>query len=159
MDSPRAVAIATAILILGITLATGPLLGLSLTSDDTGVEPGSGTIDSTVVSTPETATLEAARFGIERYYLRAPPVELLIAEVTGQPTVAYEIEIEDIGSTRSSIEFLDSSIDGTYHLEFEDADIDADRVASDEYDATLRVVVTDEGRTLVETEIEIEVSE
>ena len=72
---------------------------------------------------------------------------------------AYEIEIEEIGSTRSSIEFLDPSIDGDYQLEFEEAEVDADRVESDQYDATLRVVLPDEDRTIYETDIQIEVAE
>ena len=160
MDSPRAVALVTAVFIIGITLATGPLLGLSLTADDPEqFAPESGTIDATVVSTPEVATLDRAKFGVEKYYLRSPAVELQIAAITGHPPVAYEIEIEEIGSTRSSIEFLDSSFEGTYQLEFERAQVDAERVDGDEYNATLRVVAPDENRTLIETEIRIEVGE
>ena len=159
MDVHRVVAVATAVLILAVTLATGPLLGLSLTAEEEQFEPGSGTLDATVVTTPETATLEAARFGVEKYYLRAEPVELQIDGATGQPTVAYEIEIEEFGFTASSIAFFDASIDGSYQLEFEEAVLDADRIDSEQYDGSLRVVVVDEERTLVETEIRIEVTE
>lgn len=160
MDMSRAVAAATVLLILSVTLATGPLVGVSLTTaEKEQFEPGSGTINATVVSTPDRATLEAAKYGIEKYHLRAQPVELHIEGATGQPTVSYEIYIEELSYTRSSVTFLDSSVDGTYQLEFKSARLDHDRINRDQYKGILRIVVIDQEQTLTETEIQIEVTE
>lgn len=159
MDVSRAVAAATVTFILSVTLASGPLVGLSLTQEKKQFEPGTGTINATVVSTPDHATLEAAKYNIEKYHLRAQPVELQIAGATGQPTLSYEIFIEELSYTRSSVTFLDSSISGTYFLEFEAVRFDADRIDRDQYNGLLRIVVVDQDRTLAETEIRIEVTE
>lgn len=159
MERHRIVAAGTVVLIVGVTIASGPLVGLSLTTDAEEFEPGNGTINATVVSIPESATLEVAKYGVEGYYLRAESAELQIHDITGRPTVAYDIVIHELGYTRSSIVFLDSSFTGFYQLGFESTKLAADRITQDEYHATIRVVHTDEERILDETDIQIEVVE
>lgn len=161
MEPHRIAAAGTVVLIVGVTIASGPLVGLSLTSDAEEFEPSQGTLNATFVSTPENATLEAAKYGIDEYHLRASPVELGIHDITGQPTVAYDLVIHELNYTRSSITFLDSSFTGSFQLEFEPTTLDAGRIDREEYSGTISVVVLngEDGRTLAKTDIRIGVHE
>lgn len=161
MNLHRIVAAGTVIFIVGVTIASGPIVGLSLLTEAEEFEPGHGTLNATVVSTPENATLEAAEYSVEGYHLRAAPIEMRIHDVAGQPTVAYDIVIHKLNHTRSSVTFLDSSFIGDYELKFSPTTLNSDRIHQDEYTGTLRVVILNEEdiQTLIVTDIRIKVDE
>lgn len=160
MNRERVVFVATVGILLGVTVVSGPLVGISLTSSET-FDPGSGTIEATVTESPETATLKHGDHGAGVYYLRATPVEVEIDSVTGQPSLTYELFVTELGHTKSSITFLDGDAEGTVNLEFDASTLEADRVDSDAYTGVLRVIANDDDgeRVLVERNVTVEVKE
>ena len=160
MNRERAVFVATVGILLSVTVISGPLVGVSLTSSET-FDPGSGTIEASVTETPDTATLERGDHGSGVYYLRASPVEVEIASVTGQPSLTYELFVTELGHTKSSITFLDSDATGTVNLEFDASTLEADRVDANSYAGVLRVIANDDDgeRLLVERNVTVEVEE
>jgi hypothetical protein len=144
MDRPNAVALGTAGLLIAVTLVSAPFIGSPVTPD-AGSEfaPSSGRIDATVVSTPNSITIDQARFGAHVAHLRAPPVYLDVAEVSGQPTVSYKLRFEKQGYATATVSFPNESVSGRYALEFNEQTIDPDRFERDEYNVTLRVVARD----------------
>lgn len=161
MNLPRIVVIGTIMLILGVIIASGPIVGLTLLTEAEDFEPRGGTMNVTVVSAPEKATLEAAKYSVEGYHLRAAPIEMHIHDVVGQPTVSYDIIIHELNHTRSAVTFFDSSLIGDYHLKFSSTTLDSDRINQDEYTGILKVVILNDEdiRTLFVTDIRIEVME
>jgi hypothetical protein len=146
MDRPHGVALGTAIVILAITLVSGPFAGPFLTpSPDSEYDPSSGRFDATIVSTPDRVTIEQARFGADVAHLRAPPVYLDVASVSGQPTVAYKLKFDELGYAAVTVSFPNESVSGRYALEFKEQTVDPDRFERDEYDVTLLVVARDGG--------------
>lgn len=158
MNRERVVLVATVGLLLGVTFASGPLVGVSLTEPES-FAPGSGSIEASVAATPETATLERASHGGGVYYLRADPIDVRVADVTGQPSLTYELAVPELGHTSASVTFLDEESQGTVRLEFDPSTLEADRVDADAYDGVLRVVATDgDGRRVAaETDVTVEV--
>lgn len=158
MNRERVVLVATVGLLVGVTFASGPLVGVSLTESET-FAPGSGSVEASVAETPETATLQRASHGGGVYYLRADPISVSVASVTGQPALAYELAVPELGHTSASVTFLDADSPGTVRLEFDPSTIEADRVDDETYDAVLSVVATDSGgrRVVAETNVTVEV--
>lgn len=158
MRSDRAVVAVTVAVLIGVTVASGPLVGLSLT-DERSFAPGSGTANVTVGTVPETATLTRANYGSGPYTLRLDSARIRVSAVSGQPTVAYELAVDGLNHTRTSVTFLDESYEGRYDLAFAPSTISPDRVDGERYDGTVRVYVYDErsDRLLVERDITVEV--
>ena len=158
MNRERAVLVATMGILLGVTLASGPLVGVSLT-ESRSFDPGSGAIEASVAETPETATLQRASHGGGVYHLRADPIAVDVTRVTGQPSLTYELAVPALGHTASSITFLDGDAEGAVRLEFDPSTLAADRVDADRYDGTLSVIANDDGgeRVLTETTVTVEV--
>lgn len=158
MRSDRAVVAVTVALLIGVTVASGPLVGLSLTDERT-FAPGSGTANVTVETAPDTATLTRTNYGSGPYTLRLDPARIRVSAVSGQPTVAYELAVDGLNHTRTSVTFLDESYEGRYDLAFAPSTISPDRVDGERYDGTVRVYVYDErsDRLLVERNITVEV--
>lgn len=158
MNAGRAVVALAVLVVIGVSLASGPLVGVSVV-DEPAFEPGTGSLDATVEEAPETATLAEARHGAGVYHLRSDPIRLDVADATGQPTVAYQLTVVEMNYTSSTATFLDGGTTGAFDLEFEPATLDADRIDSDEYDGVLRVYVYDDDgdRLLYETDVTIEV--
>ncbi|QLD90806.1 hypothetical protein HWV07_17860 [Natronomonas salina] len=160
MNCERAVLVATVTILLGVTIVSGPLVGVSLTTSE-AFDPGSGTIEASVTAAPETATLERGSHGAGVYYLRAAPIEVEIEEASGQPSLTYELLVTELGHTASSITFLDGDAAGTASLEFDASTLEADRVDAEAYSGVLRVIANDgDGeRVLVERNVTVEVVE
>jgi hypothetical protein len=160
MNRERAVLVATVGLLLGVTFASGPLVGVSLT-EPRSFAPGSGSVAASVAETPETATLERASHGGEVYYLRADPITVDVANVTGQPSLTYELAVSGLGHKSASVTFLDEGEEGTLRLAFDPSTLEADRVEAEQYDGVLRVIATDDAgrRVLAETNVTVEVEE
>lgn len=158
MQPDRVAVVATGAVLLGLTLVSGPLVGVSLT-DDRPADPGTGTADLAVERTPDAATLTRDRGGSDDFRLRSPPVRLDVAAVTGRPTVTYELAVEELSYTTMSVSVLDADVRGAYDLPFGAARVDAEDVDDESLDGTLRVTVTDDDgtRTLVQTAVVVEV--
>lgn len=160
MNRERAVLVVTMGLLLGVTLASGPLVGVSLTASES-FDPGSGTIEASVAGTPETVTLQRASHGGGVYHLRADPIAVRVTSVTGQPSLTYELAVPALGHTTSSITFLDGDAEGAVRLAFDPSTLAAERIDADRYDGTLSVIANDDGgeRVLTETNVTVEVVE
>lgn len=158
MNPERVVLTATVCIIVVVTIVSGPLVGISLTSDET-FNPGSGSIVATVEDTPETATLERGSHGSEVYYLHGPPIPVQVDQVRGQPSLTYEIVIPELGHTTASLTFLDKGTKGSIRLEFDPSTIEDDQVVAESYAGKIRVIANDADgeRELVETNVTIEV--
>ncbi|MCY4731531.1 hypothetical protein KY092_13305 [Natronomonas gomsonensis] len=158
MRSDRAVVAATIAVVIGVSVASGPLVGLSLT-DEQSFAPGSGTANVTVETVPDTATLTQSNYGSGPYTLRLDPARIRVSTVSGQPTIAYELAVEGLNHSRTSVTFLDDGYEGRYDLAFSPSTIAPDRVDETRYDGMVRVYVYDErsDRLLVERNVTIEV--
>lgn len=158
MNRERIVLVATVGLLLGVTFASGPLVGVSLTEAES-FAPGTGSIEASVGAPPETATLQRASHGGGVYYLRADPIDVEVANVTGQPSLTYELAVSELGHASTSVTFLDGDTAGAVRLEFEPSTVEADRVDAESYDGVIRVVATDgDGRRVVaESDVTVEV--
>lgn len=105
MHAARAVLWATAVAIVALALATGPLLGLlsvpagGLSGGET---PGSGTANVTVLSAPDRATLSAGTYG-DVYYLTVPPTTVSVSNVSGSPYLTVSAEVEEVWISRTSV--------------------------------------------------------
>ncbi|MFQ3319338.1 MAG: hypothetical protein ACI8UR_001232 [Natronomonas sp.] len=162
MRSDRAVIALTIVLLLGATLVSGPLVGISLTETET-FAPGSGTANVTVEEVPRTATLSPAEYEGGPYTLHIDPARVRVQNVSGQPTVAYSLTVPGLNHSRSSVTFLDDGYAGQYDLTFSPSTLEQDRVNESraEYTGVARVYVYDEAgdRLLIEQTIEIEVKQ
>lgn len=143
MDAPRAVVYATVALILGVTLASGPLVGAVdfTTEREESFAPGTGHADVTVTSVPDRASLEKGQFGSGAYYLRVPDATVRIAAIEGQPMLVYKVRIPDLGFTRGTTHFLDGTVDGEMALSMEETTLDPDEIDREAYAAELVVLV------------------
>lgn len=174
MRPATAVAAATTAVIVVATLATGPLVGYSLTAPDP-FDPGSGSVDATVIDAPGSATIAPASHGGDVRHLRADPVRVDVSGVVGQPTLVYEIDVPAIGHSSASLVFLDAEMTGELELSFRPSTLEPDRLERGgsgdgqtesgtdrgEFDGVLRVLVVDDGgeRTIHEASVAVEVAE
>jgi len=117
MSAPTRVPAATALVLVGLALATGPLVGLSVTAEP-GPAPdaGTGSIDATVAGTPDAVRIERGDYGADVAHLEAPPVVLRVASVDGQPTVGYEVAIPGLDYSRTTQWVFDPSLTGRQEL-------------------------------------------
>lgn len=155
----RAVVAGTVGVLLLMTVASGPLVGLELTSEEREFDPGTGDIDVTVESVPDAGTLERASHGAGVFHVRVDPVRLQIHEITGQPMVSYRLSVPELDHTRTSVHFLDPQRTGAYDLTLDPSPLEPDRIDEDvdSYDATLSVVVRDDDGERVVAEADFEV--
>lgn len=155
------VPVVAAVALVGLALATGPPVGLSVTAEP-GPTPdaGTGTIDATVTGTPDVVRIEGGDYGADVAHLVAPPVALRVRSVTGQPTVGYEVAIPGLDYSRTTQWVFDPSLTGHQELRLRRATLRPDRIDGDGYDATLRVFVRDGAgeRDLVVADVRVEVS-
>jgi hypothetical protein len=158
---PRAVVAGTVGILLLVTVASGPLVGLELTSEASEFDPGTGNLNVTVESVPDSGTLQQASHGAGTHHIRVDPVRLQIHAITGQPMVAYQLYVPALDHTRTSVHFLDAERTGAYDLPLDPSQLDPDRIDEDvdSYDATISVVVRDgDGeRVIAEADLELEV--
>lgn len=160
MRSDRAVVAATVAVVIGVTVVSGPLVGVSLT-DERSFAPGSGATNVTVETVPDTASLTRANYGSGPYTLRLDPARVRVSAVSGQPTIAYELAVDGLNHSRTSVTFLDDGYEGRYDLTFSPSTISPERVDRERYSGTVRVYVYDErsDRLLVERDVSIEVKQ
>lgn len=148
----------TVLVVLSVTLASGPLVGVSLTEETApDGEPSHATVD--VESVPDSATLAPNRHNDDLYHLRADPVHVTATNVSGRPTVVYQLEVPELNHTRSAGMFVTEA--GTYEVSFDPSSIETERVDQDRYEGTITVQVFDDdgNRLLVERTVTVEVEE
>lgn len=157
MSGNRAVAV-TVFVVLAVTLASGPLVGVSLT-DTTASDGEPSHISASIDSAPDSATLAPDRHNDDLYHLRADPVHITATNVSGRPTVIYRLEVPGLNHTRSAGMFVTE--DGTYEVSFDPSSIETERVDQDQYEGTIIVQAFDDdgSRVLVERPVTVEVEE
>lgn len=157
MSGNRAVAV-TVFVVLAVTLASGPLVGVSLT-DTTASDDESSHISASIDSAPDSATLAPDRHNDDLYHLRADPVHITATNVSGRPTVIYRLEVPGLNHTRSVGMFVTEN--GTYEVSFDPSSIETERVDQDQYEGTIVVQAFDDdgSRVLVERTVTVEVEE
>jgi hypothetical protein len=157
MSGNRVVAV-TVLVVLAVTLASGPLVGVSLT-DDPAADGEPNHISVSVDEAPNDATLVADRHNDHLYHLRADPVYITASDVSGRPTVVYRVEVPELNHTRSAGMFVTEA--GTYEVSFDPSNVDSERVEQDRYEGTVTVQAfdVDGSRVLVERTVTVEVDE
>lgn len=164
MDEVEYVVAGTVAVIVLVTLVSGPLVGaVDFTDepDETTFAPGSGEIDATVLSVPERALLEQGSYGSGAYYLRVPAATVDAERITGQPMLVYKIRIPELGYTRGTTHFLNSSNAGELTVTLSEGTIAPEQVDREQYDGELLLLTrSDAGeRTLSRTNVTVEVRE
>jgi len=162
MDRPRVLVYATVALVLGVTVLSGPAIGLvDLTQpryDMSGLGEGNATVDR--IDAPSTVTLERG-YQSESYYLLVPDARARFASISGKPTVAYGIEIPELGYSRSTTHFLSGGATGWIEFSLAEDTLADGTVSADRYDGRLTLVLrASDGETVLHNEtVTVEVSE
>ncbi|MDT3434519.1 hypothetical protein [Haloarcula sp. 1CSR25-25] len=140
MERTRAVSTSAIAIILGVTLLSGPLVpGVTLASEPEPVALQTGNVTVSVIEMPERVTLEAGSYGAASYYLDAPPARVHFTNLRGQPTLVYELTIEDLGYTRTTNHFLDESTGDTYDLTLASDTFTDEEIERARYNGTVTV--------------------
>lgn len=159
MTSGRTIVVGAVGIILLVTAASGTPLW-TVPAQGSGQPPiGSGSASVSVVSAPDRATLDPGRQGGDLYYLNVPDTEVEIAQLRGNPLLAYAIDIDKLGYSRSSVTGLATAGDGSASLSLSQDTLDGERLTQDQYDGTLRLVLRGDGeeRVLYDRDITVEV--
>lgn len=160
MDRSRAVVFAAVTLIVGVSVVSGPAIGvIDLTTprfDTTGVGQGNATVDQ--VEAPAEVRLEKA-YQSNAYRLRVPDSRIHVASVSGRPVVTYELSIDSLGYTRTTSHFLDEGDDGWRSLSLSGDSLGNSTVRESQYDGTLSIVLryNDSKRVLYRESVTVDV--
>jgi hypothetical protein len=94
------------------------------------------------VSLPSSATLRQGEFGSGSYYLRFPEGQLEVANRTGNPVIAYEVEVDigNISYNQESIYLLGPDSDDKLQLSLKRLTLAPEEVDDGEYTGTLTVL-------------------
>jgi len=161
MDRSTLLVYATAATIVGVTLVSGPAVGLvDLTSprfDTSGLGQGTVTVDR--VEPPDRIVLGGS-FQSESYRLQVPDTSVTLSDIEGKPILTYWVEIDALGYNRVSTYFLDESNEGARTLSVDSATLGGDDVTEDRYNATLSLVVRANGNetTVYRSTVPVEVT-
>jgi len=161
MNRSRVFVYGAVALVVGVTVLSGPAIGLvDLTSprfDTAGLGQGSATVDR--VDAPDSATIDRG-FQSKSYRLEVPEARARVTGVEGKPVLVYRIHVPGLGFTRASNYFLDGDSEGWTTLSLDGSPIEPEAVSTDRYTATLSVVLrTTDGESVVYNEsIPVEVT-
>jgi len=149
MNRPRAFVYGAVALIVGVSVVSGPTVGLvDLTTpryDTTGLGQGNISVDR--VDAPERVEL-AQGYQSESYRLEVPDARIRVAAISGRPIVAYELAIPALGYDRGTAHFLGDD-DGWVTLSLSGDTLARDRVMQSTYNGTLSVVTRASGTETV----------
>lgn len=122
---------------------------------------GTGTATVSVVSAPDSATIEPGRQGGNVYYLRVPDAEINVTELDGNSVLTYRISIDQLGKTRSSVHAVGELGEGRSRLSIDQIALDGSTVQRQQYEATVSIVLRPSGeeQVLYSETIQIEVEE
>jgi hypothetical protein len=150
MDRSGALVYATVGVILAVTLLSGPAIGLvDLTTpryDMTGLGEGSITVDR--VDAPSAVLLERG-YQSQSYYLTVPDARVNVTAISGRPTVAYGIDIDALGYSRSTTHFLSPDDTGWVSLSVREDTLPDANVDASSYDGRLTLVARAGNETTV----------
>ena len=157
MDIERGVVSVTALVIIALAVATGPL-GLVDPSTEEMATPETGNATIAVGDIPETATLDAGQHGTDLFVLRIPDTTIEVSRLRGNPILDYSLKIQGIGFKGTSVYFLDGQGEGPLTLSFDRETLDPGRIDQDSYEATLSLTLRGEReRVVFEHPVTIEV--
>jgi hypothetical protein len=145
MTPGRTVVLAAVSLILLVTAATGTPLWTVPEMGANQAPLGQGTASVSVVSMPDTATLDPGRQGGDVYYLRVPDATVEISQLRGNPILTYSIDIDGLGYSTSSVNALATTGEGQASLSISDVALEGDRLTQDRYEGELRLVLRGDG--------------
>lgn len=165
MDATRTAVWMTVGVVVGAAFVSGPLLGsVDLTSSERGerlfCEP-SGTLDATVERVPtDSLAIESGRFGTDQHALVGDGVRLRVANVTGCIVVSYSLEIEALGFSSVTHNYVTAESNGVQHLAAVGGIFDSERITEASYDATVTIDVRGQtNRTVYRENVTIPVEE
>ena len=145
MTSGRTVVVGAVGVILLVTAASGTPLW-TVPAQGSGQAPlGSGSASVSLVSAPETATLDPGRQGGDLYYLNVPDATVEIAQLRGNPTLTYSLAIDRLGYSRSSVTGLATVGEGEASLSLAQDTLREGRLTRDQYEGRLRLVLRGDG--------------
>ena len=145
MTSGRTVVVGAVGVILLVTAASGTPLW-TVPAQGSGQSPlGSGSASVSLVSAPETATLDPGRQGGDLYYLNVPDATVEIAQLRGNPTLTYSLSIDGLGYSRSSVTGLATVGEGDASLSLAQDTLREGRLTQDQYEGRLRLVLRGDG--------------
>jgi len=133
--------------VVGIVVLTavafGPLVSsVSLASEPTTVITNEGALTVESVTFPTEATVSPASYGAANAYLEVPPATVRFDSITGNPTLVYELHIEQLDYSFSSSHFLDAGEHGpTYDATIASMSVDESRLEKRRYPGVLTVGV------------------
>ncbi|EMA01067.1 hypothetical protein C437_19772 [Haloarcula vallismortis ATCC 29715] len=140
MERTRSVVVAVSTLIVGVTLLSGPLApGVTLATEPEPVALESGNVTVSEVEMPEKVTLEKGSYGAASYYLDAPPAHVHFSNLTGRPTLVYELTIDELGYSRTTNHFLDDSTCDAYELTLASDTFTDGEIEREQYNGTVTV--------------------
>lgn len=136
--------LATLLILLG-AIVSGPLVGavdISEPPADQGTAPvpGDGTATVSVISTPESATIESTRFAAEGYLIDVPNATIDVTNLTGHPMVVYKLRIPELTYVGGTTTVLNRNFTGRQELTMRQLSIDGEEEMQDEYRGELLIV-------------------
>lgn len=133
--------------ILTIVVLTGPLLQGLIQNHENNNPIAGGSADVTIVEPPtaDGVSLKKGAYGSNRYILRAPPLVVDVANVSGRPMLTYKVEATYLGFSRSEIMFLSSDTTGRQKIKFSEKTFASSRVQNGSYVVELSVTLRASG--------------
>lgn len=160
MDLSQGLAATTAVVVVVVSVASGPLVGaVDLTAEPTApAPPGVGSADVEVLSVPETIALERAAFGGGTFHLDGPPARLSVGAVSGNPVIEYVVRIPGVGLIDIHEYHVHETPDRTIGMTFRPMELSPNRVTGEEYEGTIEIrLQSDEPAVLYEGPVTVEV--
>lgn len=162
MDLDRLVVGTVVLTILVASVLSGPLVAgvdFTPTPDDAGPAPQTGNATVEVVSVPETASLEKGAFKSDApYTLLVPDATVRLSDVTGGPLLVYKIRIPELGYSRGTTHFLDSSMHGQRSIGVDQTTLQ-EEFSQDQYRGEILLLLRGDGaeRTIYHGNVTVEV--
>lgn len=129
-------------IIVATAVISGPLIhGVDFTPQSEGLSPGSGTAEITVKSVPDTATITRSTSRNGEYVLQIPDSTVVVQNVSGTPLLVYKIQIRELGHTRGTTVFLNSSMTGRQALTLDSSYFDESEISKSEYEGTITILL------------------
>lgn len=130
-------------IVLVTAIISGPLVaGVDLSPGSGEIAPGSGTADIRVESAPSTAVIDRTSGDTdESYELMVPDATVSVSNVTGTPLLVYKIQIRELGHTRGTTYFLNSSGTGRRSLSLDRSYFSRAEISKSEYSGTATIIL------------------
>ncbi len=157
MEAASALPVLTVLVIAGVSVISGPLGPVDLTtaSDcDEDVFVGDGSATVITESVPTEATISNSAFGAAVWRLDMPPARVAVADVQGRPTVSFRVHLHGLERTVGTTTVLSRCTTGAVALSLPRSTFEPDAVNQERYRGTVTIVYrgtangTDVERTL-----------